>query len=89
MPQSKHRGQDLRQLGPELLPWYIPGTGGPGRRRKLDCLIDRKCGEVDVVLGAVLDVTAEVSFELSRGDSVVVHRAGDGVVLLPVISKRL
>lgn len=90
VPEAKHGLEDVRHNIHMASPCrrIELAVGRAGDRRELEGLLDGQSGEVEVVLGAVLDVTAAVLLDVPVRHRVVVHVTLDRVVVAPLIRER-
>ena len=86
MSQPKCRRQNVRFLPSELAPRFSEAlAGGTRGSGKVEGLVHRECGEVDIVFRTVLDVAAVVVVYLLGREGVVVDVPLDGVVVCSAI----
>ena len=61
----------------------------PRLSRKRNCLFNREGRKVDVVLGAVLDISTVMAVNVRRGNGVVVDRARDRNIFVTEVCEGL
>jgi len=91
MTKTEDGGEDVGDFFDKLVPSLTIRScmWGASLGREPDRFLDGQGGEVNVVFGGVLDVTAIVSSDILWSEGIIVDVAPNGVVSIALVRKHL